>query len=85
MKISQIVGIFSEFKDVTHDIKRQTIQVFINFNHKEFNAFLVDWFFLSILKKYFEVRGVVLLNKAQASFMYAANSTNRMFCAKHPY
>ena len=57
------------------------IQVFI----KEFYAFLVDWFFLCILKKYFDVRGVVLWNKTQALLMYAANSTNRMFCAKHTH
>ena len=42
MKISQIVGIFFEFKDVSHDIRRQAIQIFINLNHKEFYAFLVE-------------------------------------------
>ena len=85
MKITQIVGIFFEFEDVTYGIRRWAIQVFINLSHKEFYAFLVDWFFIWILKKYFEIRGVVLLNEVQASFMYTANSTNRMFCAKHPY
>ena len=58
--------------------KHTTIQVFINFNYKEF-----DWFFICILTKYFEIRGVVLLHKVQGSFMYAADSTNRMFCAKN--
>ena len=85
MKISQIVGIFSEVKDVTRDIRRWAIQVFIDLNHKQFYEFLVDWFFICSLKKYSEIRGLVLLNKVQASFMYAANSINRMFCAKHPY
>ena len=85
MKIFQIVDIFPEFKDINHKIRRYYKQVFISLNHTEFYAFLVDWFFICILKKYFEVRGVVLLNKAQASFMYAVSSTNRMFCAKHQY
>ena len=84
MKISQIAGIFSEVKDVTHNIRRKAIQAFISLNHKEFCEFLVDWFFICILQKHFEIRGVVLLNKAQALFMYAVNSTNRRFCAKHP-
>ena len=84
MRISQIAGIFSEVKDVTHNVKRKAIQAFISLSHKEFYAFLVDWFSISILQKYFEIRGVVLLNKAQALFMYAVNSTNRKFCAKHP-
>ena len=57
---------------------------YLYLNHKEFYAFLVDWFFIWILKKYLEIRGVVLSNEAQASFMYAVNSSNRMFCAKHP-
>ena len=82
VEISQIVGIFSTFKAITHDIKRQAIQVLINLNHKDFNVYLVDWFFICILKKYFEIRGVVLLNKAQVLFMYAFSSTNRIFCAK---
>ena len=85
MKIFQIVGIFSSFKNVTHDIRKYTIQIFLNLNHKKFYAFFVDWFFICILKKYFEMRRVVLFNKAQASPMYAVNSTNRLFCAKHPY
>ena len=85
MKISQILGILSEFKDLTDDIRRQAIQVFVNLSHKEFYKFLVDWFFIYILKKYFEIRDAVLLNKAQASFIYAVNSTSRMFGAKHPY
>ena len=84
MNISQIVGIFSEVKDVTHNSRREAIQVFINLNHKEFYGFLMDWFFICILKMYFEIRAVILLNKAQASFMYAVNSINRMFCAKYP-
>ena len=77
-----LVGIFSEFKYITHDIRRQGIQVFINFNHKEFYTFLVHWFFICIRKKYYEIIGAVLLNKVQAQFMYVVNSTN---CAKHPY
>ena len=81
----QIVGIFSEFKCVTHDSRRQVIQVFINLNYKEFYVFLVDWFFICILKKEFKIRGVVLLNSTQVSFMYAVNSTDRMLCAKHLY
>ena len=86
MEISQIVRVFSEVQDITHIIRRKAIQLFINPNHKEFYAFLVDRFFISILKKYFEIRDVVLLNnKAQASFINAINSTDRMFCAKHPY
>ena len=56
----QIVGIFSEFKDITHDIRRYAVQVFINLNHKELYACLVNWFFICILKKYFEIRGAVL-------------------------
>ena len=84
MKISQIAGIFSEVKDVTHNVKRKVIQAFISLSQKEFYAFLVDWFSICILQNYFEIRGVVLLNKAQALFMYAVNSTNRKFCAKHP-
>ena len=75
-KISQIVGMLSEFKDVTHDIRRCAIQVFINLNHEEFYAFLVDWLFIWILKKYFEIRGLVSLKEEQVSFMYAVNSTN---------
>ena len=83
IKFSQIIGIFSGVKDVTHDIRRQAIQVFMSLNHKEFYAFLLDWFFICVLKKYFEIRGVVLLNKVPASFMYAVNSTNRLLYAKH--
>ena len=29
------------------------------------------------------LRTLVLLNKVQASFMYAVTSANRIFCAKH--
>ena len=34
-------------------------------------------------RKYFKIRGIVLLNKVYASFMYAVNSTNEIVWAKN--
>ena len=41
-EIFEAIGILSELKDNVHNIKRQAIQVFINLDHKKFNAFLMN-------------------------------------------
>ena len=80
IKISQIVGIFSEFKDVNHNIRRQAIQVFINLNHKEFYAFLVDWFFICILKniiKHFQVTLWKIFFRYSSSTIYQSQDLSK--------
>ena len=48
LKYAQIVGILSLFKDFAHDVRKETVLVFINVNVQELYAFLVNWLFIFV-------------------------------------